>query len=210
MAGPSDYERFAIVRINGSDKPPAGAVAHGSWPDVSQYIPDSATLREKISILNDAAATEARFNAIHRDISAREDALRRGEAKLRSDHAGLNHDIIGELSRRIGELEIRFSQWEAKKNRGPDDDMPPPPGEPSPPFLHAPPDTGAAMTDANDDGELEAPKAPTADPSSKGDPPGKGDRRGQFLRLDETEFPGPPLPAPPVVAQPIAAGLDEE
>jgi hypothetical protein len=66
------------------------------------------------------------------------------------------------------------------------------------------------VTDANDDGELEAPKAPTADPSSKGDPPGKGDRRGQFLRLDETEFPDPPLPAPPVVAQPIAAGLDEE
>jgi hypothetical protein len=139
MTAPNEFERFAIVRLNGGAVPD-GAVFHGSWSEVMEHVPSSKVIQQKLKIINDAAHAESRLQSI-RD---REAALRQGEAQLKADHAGFNHDVIGALSRRINELEVRLAQHEAAKARGPDDDMPPPPGEPSPPFLHAPPDTGAA------------------------------------------------------------------
>ena len=203
MTAPNEFERFAIVRLNGGAVPD-GAVFHGSWPEVMEHIPSSKVIKQKLKIINDAARAESRLQSI-RD---REAALRQGEAQLKADHAGFNHDVIGELARRINELEVRLAQHEAAKARGPDDDMPPPPGEPSPPFLHARPDPGAALAD---DGDLEV-KGPT---TNKADP--DIDTDGEALPLkapvsldDEEEIPDPELPKPPVTAQPISVGLDEE
>lgn len=205
MTSPSEFERYAIIRLNGHDKPPADAVAHGSWSDVSQHIPSSTVLREKLQIINDAAITEFRLNHRLDDICRREDVLTKAEAKLKADHAGFNHNLADELYRRVTDLEVRLAQLESKRAHDPDDDeLPSPPGDPGALPLHDPnpppgtPDVAQMLPDGISD-EVET------------------DTRGQFLRIpvgklrmhDGEEFPDPELPHPPVQQQPIAAGLDD-
>ena len=86
MTAPNEFERFAIVRLNGGAVPD-GAVFHGSWSEVMEHVPSSKVIQQKLKIINDAAHAESRLQSI-RD---REAALRQGEAQLKADHAGFNH-----------------------------------------------------------------------------------------------------------------------
>ena len=189
-APPGEHERFAIIRVSGGAVPD-GAVFHGSWPEVMEHIPSSKVIKQKLKIINDAAHAEGRLQSI----SDREVAVRKAEAQRKADDAENDH-ALQEMGRRVTELEMQaaklapilqqFQQFQTQQQQN---DMPPPPGE--------------AMAD---DGDLETPNAPT---TNKADP-NVDDARGEFLRLDEPEFPGPELPHPPVVKQPFAAGLDKE
>ena len=56
MSEPDRFvETFTIIRHtrDGSQQ-----VAHGSLPEVTQYIPDNRVVREKLRIINDSAVLE--------------------------------------------------------------------------------------------------------------------------------------------------------
>ena len=59
---------------------------------MSQHIPSSTVLREKLQIINDAAITNF-ASTTGSTISADVKMFYKGEAKLKADHAGFNHNL---------------------------------------------------------------------------------------------------------------------
>jgi hypothetical protein len=160
MMKPGPQELFAIIPVY--DKPPAGAIAHGSMSAVMEHVVDSQTRNDSQQLLKDAAAALG----VLEHVQDREAALQ--ERQIRAFC-----DSVGKLSRRLDALEAkrkeqarRDAEAEAKAiadylDSLPDPDDPNQGGDLSPVGATTPRDPAAVGADTSDgDEEIPEPKDP--------------------------------------------------
>jgi hypothetical protein len=119
-------ETYAIVRTFGGP-PPKHTVAHGSWLEVMEHVPDSKVIRQKLTIINDAEHAKGTLLAIRdreKAVTAREDSVKAREDAVAEAEVALLQDAIRKLDaqmQKMDSLEARRIQVKLDALPDPDD-----------------------------------------------------------------------------------------
>jgi hypothetical protein len=121
----TELETFTIIRHR---KDGDVRIAHGTLPEVTAQIPDSKVIKQKLTIINDAAHAESKLLAIRdreRAVASREDSVKRREDAVAEAEAALLMDSIRKLDQQVSRMDAQEARRiQAKLDALPDPDAP--------------------------------------------------------------------------------------
>jgi hypothetical protein len=102
----SDRDTFELFCTRADGK--RQLIGQGAWGSICDHIPDSHTIRQKLTIINDAAHAEGKLLEIRRrerDIVAREDSVKAREDAVAEAEAAMLQDAISKLDDRARKMD---------------------------------------------------------------------------------------------------------